>query len=163
MAPDQIVEGQEISQMQDGHVVDNGEKVQPEEVTPQMMWKKLEAIQQDQQEIKERLRKVENNTEKPGGGQPRKHFSRDALIEEKAGQQVLSELGKDLKDKVDKKGSLDKNEFKELMIDHDWIASSETTYRNWMEKVAAHFDSFGFEVGKSGGSNEPSRIVWEGY
>jgi len=163
MTPDQVAKAEEISEMDAGHIVDNGEQKSPDEVTPQMMWRKLQAIQQDQQEIKERLRKIENNTERPGGSQPKNHFSRDALITEKAGQQVLSELGIDLKDKVDKKGSLDKNQFKEVMMDHDWMASADKTYRNWMKKVAAHFDSFKFKVGKSGGSNEPSKIVWEGY
>lgn len=156
-------EGEIVSEMDDGHMVDNGESKTNRNVSNREILKKLNYLQEKILELEERQKKIEENTKGPGGSQPSKHFSRDALIEEKCGQQVLSELGKELKDKVDMEGQLDKTEFKRLMNDHGWSASTDKTYRNWMEKISAHFDSFRFEVGDNGGSNKPSRIVWEGY
>jgi hypothetical protein len=163
MAPDQVAKAEEISEMDAGHIVDNGKRKTPEEVTPQMMWKKLEAIQEDQREIKERLKDLEESTKPAGGRQPKEKFSVDIFFEEKAGQVVQNQLGKELVSRVKSNGYMDKNEFQEFMEENGWSSSSPNTILNWMKKVSSRFDYFSYEVGEKGGNNKPSRIVHEGY
>ncbi|MFB6199888.1 MAG: hypothetical protein ABEJ83_03345 [Candidatus Nanohaloarchaea archaeon] len=152
----------ETSSLERGHIVDNGEKVRK---NPDLedLWRRQTLIIGKLNDMEDSLKKIERNTRQPGGAQPRSKFSREVLTTERAGQEVLTDLGKDLKDTVDEQGELEKDEFKKIMRKHDWTASTDKTYRNWMEKVAAHFDAFEFEVGERGGRNRPSRIVWDGY
>ncbi|MFB6215393.1 MAG: hypothetical protein ABEJ72_00255 [Candidatus Aenigmatarchaeota archaeon] len=161
MAPREIP-ADRTSEQENGHIVDNGEEVE-EEFTPRQFWKKLSFIQDKVLDLEDRLEKIERNTRPQGGSQPRGKFTTDVLHTEKAGQKVLSDLGKEIKQTVDGQGELDKNDFKKLMREHGWTASAERTYRHWMEKISDHFDAFRYEPGEAGGTNRPSRIVWRGY
>lgn len=165
---DQIAEAQEISEMDASHTVDNGESKRPDEVTPKMMWRKLQAIQQHQREIEERLEKIERNTKPAGGSQPQEKFSTkifftEAKREDGKTQVVKNDLGKSLNRKVEEKGQLDKNGFEKFMSENGWTASSTNTILSWMKKTASRFTSMEYKVGENGGSNKPSRIVWRGY
>lgn len=153
---------QEISQLESGHIVNGGfkEGSQRKLENSNPVMKKLQFLQEKMLEMEERLEKIENQTKGPGGAQPKKKFSTDVLFTEKSGQRVLTELGLDIKRGVeDEGGQLDKNDFKRIMNQHNWSASTDRTYRNWMEKIASYFDQFKFEVGEKGGTNKPSRIV----
>jgi len=158
MTPDQVAKAEEISEMDAGHIVDNGEQKSPDEVTPQMMWKKLKFIQSKLMEMDGRLKKIEDDVKSPGGSQPAEKFTVNDLYEgEKQPGAAPSELGEELLGSLNENGSLELSDFEHLMKKHGKHATRKT-YRNWMQKIADKHGSIEFKKGSRGGRNKPSRL-----
>lgn len=148
-----------VSEMSDGHIIDNGEKKEAKEVTPEMIWKKLKFIQSKMLEMDGRLKKIEEDVKPAGGSQPAEKFTVDDLYEDqKKPGAAPSELGQDLLGSLNQEDALDIGEFEHLMKTHGKHAT-RPSYRNWMEKIAQEHDSIKFKKGTRGGNNKSSRLV----
>jgi len=117
-----------------------------------------EELKNQMDRVEEKLDLILSNMDKKGGIQPSSKFTTDKLMTEKAGQAVLSELGKDIKEAVNENESIDKHDFKGILADHGYRPGSPNTTLSWMEKAANHFHMAKFVKGSFGGNSESSRI-----
>lgn len=155
---------EETSQMQNGHIINNSEtgmrtKKKNKDVSNEDLMKKLSFLQEKILEMDGRLKKLERKVESSGGAQPSEKFTVDDLyVEEKRPGANPSELGQDLLGELNGQESISIKEFEHIMKRNGKHAT-RTTYRNWMDKIAAEHDTIEFKKGSRGGQNKPSRLV----
>lgn len=155
----------EVSSMQNGHIVKPAEKIVDEDSSDveRKILKKLSFLQEKILEMDGRLEKIEQDVKRSGGSQPSEKFTVDDLYEEeKSPGAAPSELGIDLFSELNSDGAEDSHirvsEFEHIMK-RNGMNATRTTYLNWMKKIAATHDSIEFESGSRGGKNTPSKLV----
>ncbi|EHK00733.1 hypothetical protein HRED_00813 [Candidatus Haloredivivus sp. G17] len=151
-------------------------RVTQEEVSNERLMKKLNYIQERVEENsevlkenKKKLNKIEEAIRPEGGIQPSKKGLK-ILDKEENSQDLFTDVGKEIYQKLMKQNSLTRNDLEEILIKYD-MSRSKPTYLKYLKDIAAelnaHFDdisdpsSVEYKKGTQGGKNggRPSRIL----
>lgn len=158
------VSSAEISQMDQGHIVDNGERKERTDIELSDVWKKLRFIQKKVMEIEKTQKRLEKAVRPEGGSQPSKDLK---LIENTDNGSVsFTEVGEDIIDHTLKNGELTTNQLKQILLNNE-IERSSQSCRDWLARIAKRFNEnmnspkLEHKPGKQGGrgGGQQSRIV----
>jgi hypothetical protein len=151
------------------------ERVQPDNVSNEELWKKLQYIQEQIEKNKElskenakTLDKIEKEIQPKGGIQPDNKGLN--IFEEEDGSKSLTDVGSDIFKALRKQDFLTRNDLEDILVEYN-MTRSKPTHLKYLKDIAGELNSYfedstengrvEFKSGTQGGRNggKPSRVM----